>query len=202
MLDGWACLRENQATLLGRGSSWLGVAEILWGQDRGRLSLNGSCQKLRGAWALPETLPPGFLLYPRGPVLPALHPGRSTHRLCQGLRLEGRCQQRPPRVTQPGPWRGEPGDAFLLSAGKLSLREDRCWPGEQTAPMETPRVGNIWLLSRSHPRSLFHAAVVSLTPQLLSEPTGGCLWLFSWHHLPSIYVKHPHLLARPGWLLP
>lgn len=120
--------------------------------------LNGSCQKLRGAWSLPETLPPRFLLYLRGPVPPALHPGRSTHRLCQGLRLEGRCQQRPPKVTQPRAPGGEnQGNAFLFSAGRLRLREDRCWLGQQTGPMETPE-------SRKHLASVQKLPQVSLSP--------------------------------------
>lgn len=112
----------------------------------------------------------------------------------------------PTKATQsdptPGPWRGDPGECFPILSRKTEAQRTGAGQANRLDQWKPQRVGNIWLLSRSYPRSLFHAAVISLTPQLLSVPTGGCLWLFSWHHLPSIYVKHPHLLARSGWLLP
>lgn len=77
----------------------------------------------------------------------------------------------PTKPTQsdptPGPGGETQGTAFLFSAGKLRLREDRCWPGQQTGPMETPE-------SRKHLASVQKLPQVSLSRcSRLPDPTAS-----------------------------
>lgn len=85
------------------------------GSAQRKTTPNGSRSKLR-ARPLPETRTSRSLLYPGAQCLPPHILERAPPQIVPRAQGGGRCQQRPPRVTQQ--CRGDPGQCFpILSRG-------------------------------------------------------------------------------------
>ena len=160
----------------------VGLELSVGSEQRGRPCPGSSLRKLRGASLPPENAPPPrLLLSPVSPVPPALPPRKSSPRLCPGVgKMTAKATQNDPTLD---PLQGRAGQHFpILSQerGTWVLARPTGWSSVDHSRRQLASVQR--LPQASH-----------LLPFLMSEcPQGAAYGCFSWHCLPSMYVKHTH----------